>query len=1089
MGQSRTEPIVELPESLVKSSVYALSTNSSGTVIAAGSPEKVVRVWDPRSGQQVSQLVGHTDNVRSVVVSQDGRHLLSASSDCTVRLWSLSEQRCLHTFTHHDDSVWTLFSDHPNLDVFYSGDRAGYVCKVDWERCAEVAEGECVVLAREASLEGEQPPFPHSPAIGAAGIHKIVAMDDAFVWTASANSRVSRWQDVPRRADREVMYPLHRPSVSSSVGGTGLSSNRATASKRKSGQPMTTTASLAERMANGTNSSSTAAVPPSSDINQHADVNAPPAVPSLFGIPFDSLVCLAPPDDALQAAIGMGSVSLRQATSTIDQHGKPENLFSSASLISIPSALRSVGGGQKSSYDKMASKMTSTQHRPASIRFAASSPPAGDFAEEEEEEEEEAEGGARGDDDETGDEDTHDTRLLEARQAYEERELVTDAKPLNAERDDVIEGAHGFIRSSMLNDRRHVLTIDTAGTICLWDIVAGRCLGGFRWYDVQKAAAANSEAQGHLLPNEALEVVKERIEGEAAVPLWCTVDTKIGKLTVHLEHPRCFDAEIYLDECIDFVPDIASNCKEDQRANAGKWVLRNLFGGFVDAEMKLRGGEGPSLKSGTLALEKPEIVRKQSLRLPLAGLTQITGTESPSEKLRTPGMTLALAVAPETPALVPNGPAPLTPTEASAAILSSLAEVVAGLSARSGSGAAAADYFSLQKGQEQQADAPSTPLSRNASTIKTSTSAEPVPQSPSAGSSGLMGRLRMGLGKSKNAAAAAAAAAASNAAGENAAGSKNGAGASTSDETEASTTESTHLTWLRHILSRPINAPSLLHETPAINYDGQTAILISESPPSQHDSTGAWHVVYRGLVSTTIADVEALELLAPPWLVDLLLANRLSLANNAAATTQAGAKISFTLQPWKPKGAREGLTSPLSPSASPSKRLEEAQAHSESDSVVTMPAMPSGNARLTATRMLRMKKVCAYICEKLQVTPAAAKVDDARSRAPSIVAASIQGSRRPSMESSSAPTSPHPAAAAILPPLTQIRASTTAAAASEAAGRHHEEHELTPVEMVEILCNDVVLSPHATLAQVQRFAWKGPMTSDVKLEYRWANMI
>lgn len=65
-----------------------------------------------------------------------------------------------------------------------------------------------------------------------------------------------------------------------------------------------------------------------------------------------------------------------------------------------------------------------------------------------------------------------------------------------------------------------------------------------------------------LTPREALELVKERIEGEAVVPAWCTVDTKIGALGIHMEQGRCFDAEIHLDELSDR---IEGHFKEDQR--------------------------------------------------------------------------------------------------------------------------------------------------------------------------------------------------------------------------------------------------------------------------------------------------------------------------------------------------------------------------------------------------------------------------------------------------------------------------------------------------------------------------------------------
>lgn len=58
-----------------KASVYALATHPEGHSVAAGSPERVVRVWDPRSGKRTMKLVGHTDNIRSLILSEDGKYV------------------------------------------------------------------------------------------------------------------------------------------------------------------------------------------------------------------------------------------------------------------------------------------------------------------------------------------------------------------------------------------------------------------------------------------------------------------------------------------------------------------------------------------------------------------------------------------------------------------------------------------------------------------------------------------------------------------------------------------------------------------------------------------------------------------------------------------------------------------------------------------------------------------------------------------------------------------------------------------------------------------------------------------------------
>jgi WD repeat-containing protein 48 len=138
-----------------------------------------------------------------------------------------------------------------------------------------------------------------------------------------------------------------------------------------------------------------------------------------------------------------------------------------------------------------------------------------------------------------------------ARANYEERELAADATPYCVEPDDVLVGEDGLVRSVILNDRIHALTVDTSGEVAVWDIVRGLCLGRFLADDVASASHSGSTDGGNgeqeRSPREALEAVRERIEGEAAISTWCTADTKAGVLVIHLTE-RCFDAEVYADE-------------------------------------------------------------------------------------------------------------------------------------------------------------------------------------------------------------------------------------------------------------------------------------------------------------------------------------------------------------------------------------------------------------------------------------------------------------------------------------------------------------------------------------------------------------
>ncbi|KAK4691411.1 WD repeat-containing protein 48, partial [Lecanoromycetidae sp. Uapishka_2] len=134
-------------ESSAKGSVYALSVR--GSIMASGGPESIVRLWDPKSGKRITNFVGHTDNIRDILVNEDGDTVMTASSDQSIKVWSITAGRCMYTLTMHNDSVWSLHSDHPQLSLFYSTDRSGVVAKTDVRDCVDMDEGLSLAVAQE----------------------------------------------------------------------------------------------------------------------------------------------------------------------------------------------------------------------------------------------------------------------------------------------------------------------------------------------------------------------------------------------------------------------------------------------------------------------------------------------------------------------------------------------------------------------------------------------------------------------------------------------------------------------------------------------------------------------------------------------------------------------------------------------------------------------------------------------------------------------------------------------------------------------------------------------------------------------------
>ncbi|MDQ2904792.1 MAG: WD40 repeat domain-containing protein [Chloroflexota bacterium] len=65
----------------------AVAWSPTGSVLAIGSAENAIQVWDVATLKQLRTLQGHSDRVNRIRWSPDGRLLASASDDGTVRLW------------------------------------------------------------------------------------------------------------------------------------------------------------------------------------------------------------------------------------------------------------------------------------------------------------------------------------------------------------------------------------------------------------------------------------------------------------------------------------------------------------------------------------------------------------------------------------------------------------------------------------------------------------------------------------------------------------------------------------------------------------------------------------------------------------------------------------------------------------------------------------------------------------------------------------------------------------------------------------------------------------------------------------------
>lgn len=430
---------------------------------------------------------------------------------------------------------------------------------------------------------------------------------------------------------------------------------------------------------------------------------------------------------------------------------------------------------------------------------------------------------------------------------------------------------------------------------------------------------------------------------------WCSIDTSSGNLTVVLEPNNCFDAEMYADELELEEP---VEFREDQRStyhlcpveaaltllavNLGKWVLRYLFANLIDEEIRRDEAHRHTLEHAA----QKRTGRGTPMVISIPPPAGWSGSPSPSSTPRangsyppiTPGFAIGVAT-PGSPLhhQTLEGHTPLSPLDRKMSRPSVERE----------------DYFS---------DAINAPdPNPGTGPVPTPASAPPIPEAAKTlvdtgkekekekekekdkdkekdngkGTGALFGKRIRGIGKSFP---------------------KIGRSASTAavpkpavetEKAEESESSSNHEKEFEDsfygVIQRirdgyekqhtenpetPLEtgiAPSLPNDTPVLKLPPGTKVILQE------ETSGGSAELYRGTVESVGLDADLIEKRGAQWLGEVLLTNTIP--------PKEPVKVSFVLFPW----------------------------HDELPAIATA----DGNNRLNANRMLRVKKILAYVAERI----------------------------------------------------------------------------------------------------------------------------
>ncbi|MCL4299102.1 MAG: NACHT domain-containing protein, partial [Anaerolineae bacterium] len=83
----------------------APSSGTGGPLLAVGTAEGEVRLWQMPAAQPVGIYQGHNRSVSCIAFSPDGETLASGSDDQTIRLWNARTGQVLHTLNGHTDPI------------------------------------------------------------------------------------------------------------------------------------------------------------------------------------------------------------------------------------------------------------------------------------------------------------------------------------------------------------------------------------------------------------------------------------------------------------------------------------------------------------------------------------------------------------------------------------------------------------------------------------------------------------------------------------------------------------------------------------------------------------------------------------------------------------------------------------------------------------------------------------------------------------------------------------------------------------------------------------------------------------------------